>query len=254
MTSVILTRTEEENSRVAPLFEEHGFVVYSVPAIDLVPLGGDSMVLPEKVGGDDPVLLTSMFATRLWLDVLRSASSIYRPSGYYIVGRGSARLLKEDSGDVQIHAVADSAEELLLHDFPGVARILYPCSTRRRDGLPEGLLQRGIELVEMPLYSPHPPEDIRERLQSVLAIASPPVIFTFFSPSAVNNLFDHAGDRPGSAIFAAIGQTTADALRQRGIASIIIPEHPGIEHLLNAIEERMKDEGAASGEVAGMLE
>jgi|GEM_PF-1665755 len=233
LPSVILTRSDEDNRAIAPYFGARGFVVHSVPMIELRPLPADQCGLRSvrRLAGGEPVLLTSAYAADLWLDLRETDFREHVPSGYYVVGRRSAALLRDGDPEVPVLAVADSGEELLRGSFQGVRRLLYPCSTERRDPLVNGLRGRGVDVVELPLYSPVIPAGSRLLLSETFAAAEAPVAIAFFSPSAVRNFFNLAPDIPRNTIFAAIGRTTAGALEERGIRDIVLPEHPDAEAL-----------------------
>lgn len=237
MPSILLTRSVDDNRESAPFFERRGFTVLSVPMIELRPLPKDQcgMRTMRRLAGGEPVLLTSAFATDLWLDLRETDFREETPEAYYVVGSESARLLRDGDPDIPIRAVVHSAAELTEVNFGGVERLLYPCSTERRQEAVEGLRERGIDVVELPLYSPALPAGSREQLSEALAGAGLPLFIAFFSPSAVRNFFSLVSDIPRNAIFAAIGPTTAGALREHGIGEVILPDHPGAEALAGAL-------------------
>jgi uroporphyrinogen-III synthase len=232
--SIILTRSSEENRRIAPLFEAEGFRVHDLPMIELVPIPRDACGLRSvrRIAGGEPVLLTSSYATDLWLDLRETDFREMPPSAYYVVGERSAALLRDADPDIPIVAVADSGAKLLeICRFAGVTELLYPCSTERRDPLVEGLRARGVHVVDLPLYRPALPEGARARHALVMAQAEPPAAIVFFSPSAVANFFSLRPQNPSDLIFAAVGPTTAEALREAGIASIAVPDRPSASAL-----------------------
>lgn len=237
MPSIILTRSAEDNQEIAPLFEARGFKAYSVPMIELRPLPKDmcGMRTVRRLAGGEPVLLTSAFATDLWLDLRETDFHDHTPEGYYVVGETSAKLLREGDPDVPVVTIADSGEDLLSGELRGLDRLLYPCSTERRESLVERLRERGIDVVELPLYSPVPATGSSQLLAEALAGAEQPITLAFFSPSAVRNFFALAPDIPRNTIFAAIGPTTAGALRERGIEDVILPVHPDADALAAAL-------------------
>lgn len=247
MASVLLTRTVEENVRTAPLFEAHGFTVHSVPMIELHPIPKDACGTRQvrRLAGGEPVLLTSAYATELWLDLRETDFHEHAPAAYYVVGERSAALLREGDPNVPIAALADSAEGLAGHAFAGVHRILYPCSTERRDELLIRLREQGVEVIEMPVYSPALPAASRGLLPQVIASIDEPFAVVFFSPSAVRNFFMLAPVVPATTIFSAIGPTTAEALRERNAAPVVISERASAEALAEALAARFA--GDSSG-------
>ncbi|MDB5034458.1 MAG: Uroporphyrinogen synthase [Chlorobi bacterium] len=237
MPSIILTRSAGDNRAIAPLFESRGLAVRSAPMIEFLPLPKDMCGLRSvrRLAGGDAVLITSAFAADLWLDLRETDFREHAPSGYYVVGATSADLLRDGDPEIPIRAVADSVEELLAESFAGVDAVLYPCSTERRDIAVDRLRERGIDVMELPLYSPGVPSGARAMLNRALAAGDPPAAILFFSPSAVRNF--HALDPvlPSGVLFGAIGATTATALRERGHDDVIIPPAPTVELLAEAI-------------------
>lgn len=238
MPSLLLTRSHADNLAIAPLFEQRGMVVHSVPLIEFRPIPRDACGMRQvrRLAGSEPVLLTSAYAADLWLDLRESEFREHPPEAYYLVGERSAQLVRESDPGIPIRAVAPSAEELLRDaSFEGVERILYPCSTGRLDTLPRGLEERGVEVIELPLYTPAIPAGSGALLREILANAAEPLVIAFFSPSAVSNFFSLTPVIPRNSIFAAIGGTTARALREHGISMVIVPEQPSAEALAGAL-------------------
>ncbi|HVZ39873.1 MAG TPA: uroporphyrinogen-III synthase [Candidatus Kapabacteria bacterium] len=237
IASVLLTRSAGENARTAPFFEARGFTVYSVPMVELRPIPKDACGVRQvrRLAGGEPVLLTSAFAADQWLDLRETDFHEHAPAAYYVVGERSAALLREGDPDVPIAACEGSAEELATDAFAGVHRLLYPCSTEHRDELPARLRAAGVEVIEMPIYSPVLPTAAGSLLPRTIAAMDAPFAVAFFSPSAVRNFFALAPDVPPSTIFCAIGTTTAEALRHQGAAPAVIAAHPSAQALAEAL-------------------
>jgi uroporphyrinogen-III synthase len=241
LSTIILTRSADDNRAIAPLFEARGFVVLSAPLIELRPLPKDMCGLRSvrRLAGGEEVLITSAYAADLWLDLRETDFQEHPPAGYYVVGEKSAALLRDGDPGTPILAVADSGDELLGHPSlaadAGGRRLLYPCSTGRRDTLVDGLTARGFDVVELPLYAPARPADARDSLLAALASATSPLAIAFFSPSAVENFLSLGVPLPPDALIAAIGPTTADALAARGLHVSILPGTPRAEAMADAL-------------------
>jgi uroporphyrinogen III methyltransferase/synthase len=253
--TILLTRSHEENERIAPEIHRYGFRTLSVPMIEFHPLAVDPLGFrtTNKLTGEEPILLTSSRATGAWLELRSGAFADLHPSGYILVGARSAVMLGDADPDTSILVVAESVADLLSSDhaaeiFRGVETIVYPCSSLRREELVEGLRARRIRLCELPLYRPVVPADasaaLRRVIEPLLGEGSDPLAFLFFSPSAVDNFFELLSFPlqsipPRRAIFCAIGTTTADALRRKGITEVIIPPHPNLAALLEVLALRL---------------
>jgi uroporphyrinogen-III synthase len=245
MSSIILTRSADDNRAIAPLFEARGFVVLSAPMIELRPLPKDMCGLRSvrRLAGGEEVLITSAYAADLWLDLRETDFHEHPPAGYYVVGEKSAALLRDGDPETPILAVADSGDELLGHPSlavdAGGRRLLYPCSAGRRDALVDGLAARGFDVIELPLYAPVRPADARDSLLAALASATAsatsPLAIAFFSPSAVESFFSLGVPLPSDAIIAAIGPTTADALAARGVGATVVAGSPRAEAMAEVL-------------------
>jgi uroporphyrinogen-III synthase len=241
MPSVILTRSDEENHRCARLFEAYGLHVVSAPMIELRPiaLAGDEIATVLRNASGAGVLLTSSFATQLWLRLRQEMQGDLDVAGYYVVGERSAMLLQEADPAVPVRAIAGSALEFLQQPLDGVQRLIYPCSVMRRDEMVSGLAARGVAVLELPLYAPERPVGSHEVLRRAVADAGMPIALCFFSPSAVDNFFSLPADfLPGGIFFAAIGETTAESLRRYGVWDVIMPATPDSATLAESVAGR----------------
>lgn len=269
--TVVLTRDEVDNLRIAPLFEKEGLHVCSFPAIQIQNYEVETADIPAA--DSCIVLLTSSRATSRWLD-LQGQLLNHAVHGYLVVGETSAEMLR--NADVQLpvllfnNSIEELLEELLhlrhtaqllngstsssqlsvLHPNSGVVRVLYPCNARRRDEGVNGLRQMGYEVVELPLYEPVSPTAQRSELLEMIDQKGEPIILPFFSPSAVENFFRitapdeeaaknsrawYKGCTRRQVMFASIGETTAEALYAHGVEDVIIAEEPKVELLVMAI-------------------
>jgi uroporphyrinogen-III synthase len=115
-------------------------------------------------------------------------------------------------------------------------RILFPASSLARSTLEEALRDKGAQVDRVDAYRTRtvPPDAVRVRAD----LASGVDVVTFASPSAVQALSEALGaDLPaalGAARVAAIGRTTADALRERGVRNVEIGVEAGVNGLVNA--------------------
>lgn len=269
---VILTRAESDNQRVAPFFQEQGLQVLSVPLLEIRDLQIDPWEIPDDFG-PYLVLITSSRSTTRWL-ALRPTLANRDLRGCLVVGRQSALRLYEIDPDTPILVIGHSVEELLedivnlRRPFPhivgevapeaaGLLRagsdintILYPCSARRREEGVTGLQRLGFRVIELPLYEPVLPAENSALLINVLSNLYRPTALAFFSPSAVENFFhilsvESEEESPPFMLsdhlhFAAIGDTTAEAIYKYGIEDVIISDLPEAEMLARKVAQEME--------------
>lgn len=235
MRTVILTRTERENERIASIFEREGFRVVSAPTIELRPLDIDPVRWRRELEEGGGVILTSGAATERWLDLRETVLADLPVDCYLVVGRRSAEMLQRGDPGTPITAVADSAAELLESSETFPARILYPGSRARRDELVTGLRLRGSQVFDAVMYEPVLPADGGRAFDAAVRGAKEGCAVVFFSPSAVEGMRSLAITLPKGTIIGAIGATTAAALQRHGYGNVIVPERPDPELLAREI-------------------
>lgn len=107
--------------------------------------------------------------------------------------------------------------------------LLFPCSNRRRDTIPDGLAEANIPYEEIVVYETHPREDLELDADSVTWVV-------VFSPSGMEAL-QHAGPEVLQRVrIAAIGPTTAQAIRETGYPVEAVAEQPAPESLASALQ------------------
>jgi uroporphyrinogen-III synthase len=148
----------------------------------------------------------------------------------YVVGPKTADRFA-DLGLEARGAEAGNAERLaalIAEDAPR-GRLLFLSGSRRRDTLPEGLRAAGVAFDELVVYETH----LRSDLQLPGPAACPWLVF--FSPSGLEAV-RRAGAGPLSGYScAAIGPTTAAALRAAGVDVAAVAEAPSPEGLVRAL-------------------
>ncbi|KXK51748.1 MAG: uroporphyrinogen-III synthase [Chlorobi bacterium OLB7] len=171
MPSAILTRSHQENRRLAPVFRRRGFRVFSAPMIELLPIPPDASITQQWLAaGGSRVVLSSAAAAQQWLAALPNLPIPPDSVRYWIVGQRSRDLVQTRFPNSPIEALANSGAELLRQIPPGLAApaILYPCSSQRRDELVDGLRDRGARVMELPLYRPQLPANAARRLRTAI--------------------------------------------------------------------------------------
>jgi uroporphyrinogen-III synthase len=219
--TIILTRSAEDNARTGRELAARGHATVSVPMIELRPIeqSAERLASLRPSVRDATVLLTSAHATKVWLVMRYEHFDAAAPASYLVVGASSAAMLAERDPDVPVLAVVGSARELSTVASL-VRRVIYPCSRVRRDEALEIFADRGVEVLQLPLYEPVMPEGAGDHLARALEESTPPRVILFFSPSAVANWFSLRSDIPPDSIFLAIGPTTTESLRARGVERI----------------------------------
>ncbi|HVK97489.1 MAG TPA: uroporphyrinogen-III synthase [Flavisolibacter sp.] len=106
-----------------------------------------------------------------------------------------------------------------------VEEVIFFCGNKRRDVLLDNLQQAGIKVKEMVVYeTAETPEKLDDDFDAVL----------FFSPSAVNSFFK-VNQLKEAAVYFAIGDTTADAIKGFTTNNVLVSEAPTQEAVIELL-------------------
>jgi uroporphyrinogen-III synthase/uroporphyrinogen III methyltransferase/synthase len=246
---VVVTRGASGDDALVRRLEELGASVRALPAIafeppaDLAPL--DAALV--SLGGFDWAVFTSATAvdrTLARLDALGLRRDALAALSLAAVGPATAarlavRLRPPDlvPADAKGDAMAAALGELVRG-----RRVLFPRPAEGRPETVEGLLAAGAELVAVEAYRtvPAPPAGLRPLAAWIEAREVDAVAFA--SPSAVKAVVDALGDRRtllGRVLLAAIGPTTAEAMREHGLAVGARPARYTGEALADAVADAL---------------
>jgi uroporphyrinogen-III synthase len=131
--------------------------------------------------------------------------------------------------------------ELGAHLLGQGARVLFPCGTLARQELPAGLEACGATVHPLVVYRtlPEAPEASARR-----ALEAGVDAVLFASPSAVDAFV--AAGLPLSGTTAALGETTANALRRHGLAVGGVADEHSDDGLIAALEHAFAEREAAA--------
>ena len=149
---------------------------------------------------------------------------------YATEGR-TAAMVKQLFPQFQIAGTAPTASELAGKIIGNKEKKLtFFCGNIRRQELPAKLKEKGIGLNEIQVYRTElTPVKVDEKFDGVL----------FFSPSAVSSFFEKNKLSAGVTCFA-VGETTAEALREYTNNKIIVARQPLQEQVIDLIIDHYK--------------
>lgn len=137
------------------------------------------------------------------------------------------------------------ARSLVARGIDG-ANVLFPCAEGARDVLPRALRGAGAVVERIHLYRTVAEAVDVHALERDMVEGSFDAL-TFASPSAVEVLFAQLSEAGRAAVrrvpCAALGESTAEALRKWQGSADIVPERPDIESLVAALETYFCREG-----------
>jgi uroporphyrinogen-III synthase len=158
------------------------------------------------------------------------------------VGPTTARALDEEGAPAD-YVARDRTGESLVEELGSRLRegaVLLPRSDRGTDGAPLALRETGARVTEVIAYRTMPPERVDASVADKIKRGEVDVVM-FASPSAVQNFAAAFGAEEGARIgktvqFAAIGPTTAQALRESKLPVAIQASESSAHGLADALE------------------
>jgi uroporphyrinogen-III synthase len=223
-------------------------------AAALAPLGLDAIALPVTrtapardpgelaralAGGHAAIVVASARAAAA-LDAARGAAPGPLPE-VWAVGPATARALAAAGIPARVPDGARDAETLaralLAERALAGQRVLVPRAEEGRDEAIEILRAAGVHVDAIAAYrTVAAPADDPELVQGLALLRRGAVaVCAVFAPSQVAALDSLVAVRAITAPFAAIGETTAQALRAAGAATVVVADRPTPERLANAV-------------------
>jgi uroporphyrinogen-III synthase len=145
---------------------------------------------------------------------------------FTIAGKTSqeaAKLFPQDRIVVADNAAALAATVLLYK----VKEVIFFCGDKRRDELPDLLERQQVIVHEVIVYeTQEEPGQVQDHYDAVL----------FFSPSGVSSFFSANELKPAVTCFA-IGNTTADTIRDFTVNGIIVADQPTQASIIDAVKK-----------------
>ncbi|MCW3112886.1 MAG: Uroporphyrinogen synthase [Segetibacter sp.] len=169
------------------------------------------------------VVFTSMNAVEIVVETV-PVNPLMPDWKIYCLGGATFTLVKKYWSYSQISFTAKDAAELATKIIDDrVERITFFCGNKRREELPVLLQQQSVAVEELTVYETiETPEVVQIGYDAIL----------FFSPSAVHSFFSK-NKISHEIVFFAIGNTTANAIKQFSTNSIIVSDFPAKDQLVD---------------------
>jgi uroporphyrinogen III methyltransferase/synthase len=244
---VLVTRAREQAGEIVAALEAAGAEAVQAPMIRFVPpadfTSADTAI--DDLESYDAVLLSSVNAVRFFAEraISRGRGPADASVDIFCVGPRTAEAAL--TAGFPVHRIPEGrydAEGLLavVEKWmpPAGRRFLVPRPEAGGAVLSEGLRAAGATVDEVVVYRTLPAEVDAEALRAQLGSGEVDAL-TFTSPSTVRNfaaLLDPETRRAlGACRVAAIGPTTAEALRREGFEVHVVPEQATVAGLVAAL-------------------
>ena len=239
--TIAVTRARAQASDLARRLTRLGAEVIETPAIRIQPRGvtGEVAQAAREIGSFALVCVTSPNGASLLMDAVEAVGGDARSfAGVEVaaIGPGTARALSERGIRPDVVAEVSTAEGL-LDALTGMEvegeRVLVARAAEARDALPEGLTQRGADVVVAALY-----DTVAEDLDPGQLSAVERADFVTFTSSSTVKFFMQAldgGDFPAGARVVSIGPITSATARELGLEVHVEAERHDIDGLVDAL-------------------
>jgi uroporphyrinogen III methyltransferase/synthase len=249
---IVVTRASHQAQSLVHELERFGAEVILLPAVAFE-APQDSGPLDHALGElskFDWVLFTSQNAVRFVSSRLEQLGLANIAQRIATLGPATAEISREQGFPVDYVATNHTARSLAdeLRDSINGRSVFLPHSDRADDQIANALRESGALVTDVIAYRTVAPEEPDQAILDRIRGGAVDVII-FASPSAFDNVAAILGTGDLITIaehvqFAAIGPTTARAMRESGVRVHIEAEEPSAEGLADAIVKHYKD-GAA---------
>jgi uroporphyrinogen III methyltransferase/synthase len=258
---IVVTRAPEQAQELVRSLEDLGARVLLLPMVSFAPpddWGAVDAAL-RRLSEFDWVLFTSQNAVRF----LAGRAAQLRPANRWpepgpriaAVGAATAGAATQEGFRVDYVAREHSGEALAreLRDSLAGSRVLLPRSDRADDRLPGALATLGAQVTEVVAYRTAAPPSADAGIVAAIAAGDVDAI-VFSSPSTYHNLAGLLGEAALKKIservaFAAIGPTTAGAMRKAGVRVEIEAGETSAAGLADAIAKHYQQRSATARRV-----
>ena len=151
----------------------------------------------------------------------------------FSIGQTTKELIEEFFGKINIAGTADNAgllADVIIQQHP--KKVFFFCGDQRRDELPEKLIANNIIVKEIIVYRTTATSQKTLKHHDGILFFSPSAVQSFFSTNTIDN----------STIIFAIGNTTANIVKQQVNNQIVVADKPGKEELVKKMLEYFSKE------------
>ena len=200
---------------------EKDVTIDCVSFIETAPI--ESPNIKEKIQQLSNKKIIAVFTSMNAVEAVKQNLSIKPLWKIFSIGQTTKELIGKYFGNENIAGTADDAsslaDEIIKHQ---PTEVFFFCGDQRRDELSEKLLANNIRVEEITVYRTISTSQKVEKHYDGILFFSPSAVKSFFSSNTIGN----------DVVLFAIGNTTANALKQNSNNKLIIADQPGKEALV----------------------
>jgi len=230
MKTVLVTRPKQQAASFVKELEQYGLISIVFPTIEIRPVSG--WTVPD-LGRFDGVFFTSpnsvgFFMERLVNERPEELKTLQKLKVWAVGKTTSGDLSKYGVTTQPVPKIADAVtlmEEIGSEAITG-RTFLFLRGSLSLGTIPDVIEKRGGHCVELTVYENLPPSLEETAKVKTLLDSGELSCLSFTSPSTAINFFEamHSIALPSEVLVAAIGTTTASALKKLGVRVDVIPE------------------------------
>ncbi len=242
---IVVTRARAQASDFAQALEALGAEVVQFPTIRIVPAPDEAPLLAAaaEAGSFDWIVFTSANGVeRFWYALAQQGCDARALGGVRVCAIGPATAAELERRGIVPDVVPDefvaegALQALDAADELRGRRILLPRAEIARSVLPDGLRQRGAEVVDVVAYTTVQDGSDAERVRRLLDRGEVDMV-TFTAGSTVRNFVDLVGADVRGANVASIGPVTSGTARELGLAVDLEAAEYTIPGLVQALRD-----------------
>jgi uroporphyrinogen-III synthase len=230
MKTVLVTRPKDQAASFVQKLEQYGLISIVFPTIEIKPVSGwkvPDLSLFDGVFFTSPNSV-SFFMAQLLREAPEELKSLQNLKAWAVGKTTSSDLAAHGVKTQPIPKIADAVTLMEEIDSSTIAghSFLFLRGSLSLGTIPEVINKRGGSCVELTVYENLPPSlEESAKIKSLLEKGELSCL-SFTSPSTAINFFEAMGTTavPPGVQIAAIGTTTANALKKLGVKVDIIPE------------------------------
>jgi uroporphyrinogen-III synthase len=244
--SLLITKSKQDADKALLDLTESGVDIIYFPTIKIIPIP-DSPVLNDALlmfDTFDYLVFTSTNAVEVFNNIAENRQLEFSSVKVAAVGKSTEEKCRQYEINVDILPDEFSAKGL-INKFSSIdlidKKIFVPGSSMSRGELEMGLSGLGAHVIKATIYDVtlndtntlhNEIEKIKQKLPDIFTFTSPSSFNSFLEIMSVNNV----GEYFGRSTVCAIGTTTEEAIRAKGLAVHIIPRTFSLSGIAEAIK------------------
>jgi uroporphyrinogen-III synthase len=244
---LLITKSRQDAGESLSALSEAGMDIIYFSTIKIIPIPNSS-ALEEKLAAFDEfdyLIFTSANAVEVFNMIAQNSQLEFSKVKVAAIGKSTAEKCKQYEINVDIIPDEFSVKGM-INKFASVdltdKKILIPCSSLSRSELELGLSELGAHVTSVPVYNVivNNPDNLQDEILRIRN--NKPDYFVFTSPSSFDNFIEIMNLNDLDEYFTkttlcAIGTTTEEAIRAKGLTVHIVPQIFSLSGIADAVKK-----------------